>query len=451
MSKIGWIGLLVLLVCSPSWAQQGLLSTVLHDSTRDKEIPVDIFYPSDFPGVGADPALGEFPVVVFGHAMAVPVYSYRHFITALGYEKYIVVLPKTEMTMTPELEEFSKDIAFCADELWRLAQNDPSFLLYRKLDGAFAAVGHSLGGSSSIWAATRTKLFKTVVAFAPPEIEPFPSLAAASLDIPALVMAGTADGVTSMAEHVLPVYKALSSPCKMLISIKGGSHCGFANSNWLCNLGESILAPATFISRKEQHQVTHDYLMPWLKYFMYNTCNQLETMIDSAHVDTRVNLSAECDMRLKPCIESDGDVLQVSASGGLYAWTINGEVMEGESFESISLGYGSGVYRNVVEHDNGCKVFSEEFWYHNDEPAPFGTLQYRVYQSRGEDELVVEVFGTQLPLELSVYDPSGKLVFKEWVNSNRQKLALNGAMNGLMYYVIYNGEDAIGQGKTFIQ
>lgn len=446
-----WIFLCVFWCAAPLFAQQGLLSTTFHDSSRAKDIPVDIFYPSQIPAVLAQPDTGEFPVVVFGHAMAVPVYSYRHLITAFGSEKFILVLPKTEMTMTPELEQFSTDIAFCAEEIWRQSKQDPDFVLYGKLDGAFAAVGHSLGGSSSIWAATRSNLFNTVVALSPPEIEPYPSDAAAQLDIPALVITGSADGVTSLGEHVLPIYTSFSSSCKMLLTIKGGSHCGFANSNWLCNLGEKILAPSDFISRKAQHQVTHDYLMPWLNYHLRADCDQLQNLYDFADVDHRIEFTSDCDALSKPCVHYEEGMLKAISPGISFKWNINGEEILGERFESVSMGYGSGVYQAEVLLDNKCVITSEEFWHHNAKPSELGGFRYRVYQPYGKHELVIEVFGADFPLRFTGYSTSGEQLLELQVTDNRQHIPIAENFKGLLHYALHaKGQSSI-KGKIAIE
>jgi len=449
MRAVGLI-LLLLLPAGTLFGQQGLMMTAFYDSLRSKEIPVDIFYPSEYPGVNARARKGLHPVVVFGHAMAIPVQSYRHIVSNFGQQGYIVVLPKTEMSMTPALEEFSSDIAFCAEELLRKSIEEPGFLLHGKVARRFAAVGHSLGGSSAIWAATRTDLFQTVVAMAPPEVEPFPSIAAATLSIPVLVITGTKDGVTSMEDHVMPVFLALASPCKMLIGIKGGSHCGFSNSNWLCNLGESLLAPSSFIPRKDQHIITHTYIAPWLKYFLFDECKGLPALVHNALNDERVDIVDDCSILISPCVDIDRDMLRLEASVGNIQWMLNGEAISGEHFQTVALGHGAGVYQCTIDLGNGCSIRSEEFWHHSGMREARGNLHYRFYRPVDQSELNFEIFGKDIPVHLDVFDSSGKRVLAEHVSENRQTYQLPANTRGILHYSLSKKEVVLSRGKILM-
>jgi hypothetical protein len=79
--------------------------------------------------------------------------------------------------------------------------------------------------------------------------------------VPALLFAGSSDCVTPPAQHQIPIYNALASPCRTLVTVTGASHCQFAQANTACSLGESC-SPS--ITRSTQHAIVNRFLTPWL-------------------------------------------------------------------------------------------------------------------------------------------------------------------------------------------
>jgi hypothetical protein len=61
------------------------------------------------------------------------------------------------------------------------------------------------------------------------------------------------------------MYDALASACKSRVSLLGGSHCQFAEYNFTCSLGEGS-CPSPTITRDEQHGLTIDLMVPWLRH-----------------------------------------------------------------------------------------------------------------------------------------------------------------------------------------
>lgn len=440
------IALTALLFTHGLRAQSAMILKTFHDASRDRDIAADVFYPSDQLGVGHPVSGGPHPVVVFGHGMAMPVQSYRHLVQELMAANYIVVLPKTEMSMSPDHDAFSRDLAYMTEAMIREGEDKDS-PLYGGVAPRFAAVGHSMGGGASFWAATVTDRFETILALAPAEFEPPPSQAAAQIDIPVLVITGESDGVTSLDGHIFPIYESLDVPCKKLIAIKGGSHCGFANSNWLCNMGESILAPSDFIPRKEQHAITHDYMMPWLAYHLTNACDTLRDLSAVALADNRVVYQNDCAPFIAPCADINENEIRLAPFAERYTWALNGEQIPGEQFQSISTGYGSGVYQCIAELYNGCKVESEPIWFHGDRIETRGSLQYRVYEHPSSGTYYIEVFGVDLPLKVRWYSVNGVELETYTIYKNRQALNFPTGQFGLQYFSLESDGKIIASGK----
>ena len=60
----------------------------------------------------------------------------------------------------------------------------------------------------------------------------------------------------------------MSSDCKTFVSIIGGAHCYFANSNFNCDFGEATSSSGISISRAEQQTRTFASLDSWFDYIL---------------------------------------------------------------------------------------------------------------------------------------------------------------------------------------
>ena len=60
---------------------------------------------------------------------------------------------------------------------------------------------------------------------------------AKTVTVPSLILSGAQDGVTPPVDHHIPMYDSLASACKTFVSIIGGAHCYFANTNIACDVG----------------------------------------------------------------------------------------------------------------------------------------------------------------------------------------------------------------------
>jgi dienelactone hydrolase len=282
--------LIALLTCRLIFSQQyeiGCMEADFVDSCRKaRVIEALVFYPADTSGSGvpvAMPVHDGFPVIVFGHGYQLSVDAYRNIWEHLVPEGCVVVLPQSASGMFPSHLEFGMDLAFVLDEMIRLS-GDPASVFSGRLLPYGCLMGHSMGGGAAILGALHSEAIKGLVVLAPLDTRPSSAEAAKEVSLPTLVFAGSDDYITPPEKHQLPIYESLQSSQKAYISILGGSHCQMADENRLCNFAESSCIRKPGISREEQHAILNRYIMPWLKFSLYNdtaACREIHMQMAS--------------------------------------------------------------------------------------------------------------------------------------------------------------------------
>jgi hypothetical protein len=167
-------------------------------------------------------------------------------------------------------------------------------LFYQRIDSMSCVMGHSMGGGAAFLAAQQSPSIKAIATLAAAETSPSAINAAASLSIPALLLAGGNDCVTPPSGHQIPMYNSLQSDCKTYISINGGSHCQMAEYNFYCAFGEATCSPSPAISRAQQHLVINRYLTPWLQSILKGDETAGEVFDSTLRVDPEVTWLKNC-------------------------------------------------------------------------------------------------------------------------------------------------------------
>jgi predicted dienelactone hydrolase len=258
------------LLCAPAgpaWAYPvGHTTITFTDPERaNRQIQTEIYYPAETAGEDvpvAPPPAGGFAVVAFGHGYLMGWDSYAYLWEALAPAGYVVALPRTEGGMLPDHAAFGADLAFLVRGM-RAEGENPGSLFFGKIAAAAAVAGHSMGGGASFLAAQTESTVTALFNLAAAETNPSAISAAASIALPALLFSGSYDCVTPPAQHQEPMYDALASACRTWVTITGGSHCQFAESNFFCNLGEGSCSDP-LISRSTQQALVIQLLVPWL-------------------------------------------------------------------------------------------------------------------------------------------------------------------------------------------
>ena len=266
----------------------GHTNMAFFDEARNRSISTEIYYPADETGENVELANGGFPVIVFGHGFLMAYEAYANFWTELVPKGYIMAFPTTEMSLSPAHEELGADIRFVADEVLNLNNNE-STIFYNSIHAKIALMGHSMGGGASLLASENNANISTVINFAAAETSPSAIMAAANVNVPALIFSGEEDCVAPEIENQIPMYEAINSDCKTLIKVKNGGHCYFADNNIACNLGETFCGNDFVITREEQHETTFAFLNLWLDYTLNGNENALEEFNETILTSDLVN------------------------------------------------------------------------------------------------------------------------------------------------------------------
>jgi pimeloyl-ACP methyl ester carboxylesterase len=274
------------------FAQQpiGTTTWLLTDATRDgREITCNVLYPGVSSAAEAAPDNGPFPLIVFGHGFLLGPEDYENLASGLVNAGYIIALVATEQTFAPSHQDFGLDLAFVAHEL---IQNGTSGVLTGSLLPTVAIMGHSMGGGAAWLAASANPLIETVVAFAPAETTPSAVAVGGDIQVPVLVLSGSADDVTPPESQHLPIYNATNTaPCRAFASIVDGGHCGFADPGTLCDLGEIGFSGLT---HSEQLEITLSLVVPWLDRFLKNDPLAWWNFEDSSSTSDDLILDVDC-------------------------------------------------------------------------------------------------------------------------------------------------------------
>jgi len=267
----------------------GHKSILFVDTSRDnRKVRTEVYYPSDTSGKNAaisETIAGKFPVICFGHGYQMSWNSYKYISDSLVPHGFIIAFPKTERKLFPSHMDLAIDIAFILDELLESGQN-PSSIFYNRVDSMSCAMGHSMGGGSAILASRFSSSIRSLAILAPLDTRPSSINAASELEIPAMILAGKNDCVTRPEIHQVPIYSNLKSHSKIIITIKGASHCQMADRSAKCRLAESTCKPGPEITDKAQHSIVLKYLLPWLDFYLkgdLTSAKQFDSLLENDH------------------------------------------------------------------------------------------------------------------------------------------------------------------------
>lgn len=246
----------------------GTRTITYQDPARNnRNIQTYLYYPATVAGANQPVASGLFPVVVIGHGFTMNYAPYVFWGNALAEAGYIVAIPNTETGFSPSHSAFAADMAFLVAKLYS-ENNNSNSPFYQRVQSDACIMGHSMGGGCTYLASQNNVNVSATITFAAAETNPSAIAAAANVNCPSLVFSGSADCVTPPAQHQVPIYDALPD-CKAYLSLVGGGHCNFANSNFNCSLGESFCNPAgPPMPADTQRAITLLFVRPWLDRFL---------------------------------------------------------------------------------------------------------------------------------------------------------------------------------------
>ena len=265
-------------------------------SRNNRVIETEIYYPSDVTGDNVAMTTSTsvtFPVLSFGHGFVMTWNTYQNYWNFLVPNGYIMLFPKSEGSFSPSHLDFGKDLSFVLEQMTVLG-NDPSSIFYNRVSIMNTVMGHSMGGGASFLAAQLNSNIKTIVNFASAETTPSAIQAATNISIPSLMFSGVNDCVTPPNTNQIPMYTGLTSACKTLVNIIGGSHCQMADSNFFCGVGEASCSPQATIARTAQHNIINSYILPWLDFQLKGNCTQGNAFDNQILVDNAITYQKNC-------------------------------------------------------------------------------------------------------------------------------------------------------------
>lgn len=338
----------------------GTTSWLLIDDTRGgREIACDVRYPGVSDTAETAPDNGPFPLVVFGHGFLMGPEDYDGLSAGMVNAGYVVALVATEQTFAPSHQNFGLDLAFVANEM---VQNGATGILDGWLQPHAAIAGHSMGGGATWLAASTNPLIDAVVAFAPTETSPSAGAAGEDIQVPVLVLSGSADVITPPDTQHLPLYNSTTgAPCRAFASLVDGSHCGFADQGTLCDIGEIGFQG---LSHAEQLELTLGLLVPWLDAFLRDDPLAWGEFEDYAAASNDLILELDCALSIRPKIPLPLQVYPNPTSNSMtLSWKAFGQTAEahvidlaGRIHQSWNLGGASESH--VLKLDPGVYVLN---------------------------------------------------------------------------------------------
>lgn len=412
----------VILFSFPALSQYqiGHFNVTFQDPDRgNRNIETEIYYPSVSTGNNTPISSGQFPVIVFGHGFVMAWDAYENIWEEIVSKGYIMVFPRTEGSIfSTDHQQFGWDLQFLVTKLQNEGNNSSS-PLFNGVGNNTALMGHSMGGGASFLAADSlcengNGQLKTIIGLAPAESNSngVSSINSASnVSVPALIFSGSQDGVTPPIDHHLPIYNSLSSDCKAFISIIGGGHCYFANSNFNCDFGESTSSTGISITRAEQHDVTFDFLNLWLDYTLKNGCADFNAFQDSLANSNRITKEQTCIQNPIPSITENGGVLTSSISGVSYQWYLDNNPINGaNSIEFTSITDGN--YTVEVSFLEGCPTTSSPFNIATNNILDSIKQKMNVYPNPARAFINIEV-SEGLKYEATLYNLQGRILARK--------------------------------------
>ena len=99
--------------------QTGNYNITFQDPNRsNRNIETEIYYPATYQGENSTVAIGQFPVIVFGHGLLIPWSDYQILWEQFVPKGYIMVIPKTESgLLSTDHQEFGWDLQFLVTKI----------------------------------------------------------------------------------------------------------------------------------------------------------------------------------------------------------------------------------------------------------------------------------------------------------------------------------------------
>lgn len=322
-----------------------------------RQIQTEIYYPAANAGNNTPLANGVFPVITFGHGFVMTWEAYQNIWEFFVPKGFILAFPRTEAGFSPNHLDFALDLRV-VNERMKLEGQTSNSPFYEKISDKTALMGHSMGGGASILAAENYTEIDCVVGLAPAETTPSAITASSNISLPTIIISGSQDGVTPPSQHHVPIYNALTSTCKMFVSINGGGHCYFANANLNCDLGEATASTGISITRTQQQNITQGLLLHYFNTYLKAQCFQ--TLQSALQSQSGINTLNNCGYTalsinaniVQPNLNNGGSI-EIIVSGGTppysYQWSNGAKT---KNIQNLA----GGIHTLIVSDAQRCQI-----------------------------------------------------------------------------------------------
>jgi len=385
-----------------------------------RQIQTEIYYPANTSGDNVSVASGRFPVITFGHGFAMAWSAYTTIWQHYAARGYILAFPRTEggLIPGPSHGDFGTDLKQVSDKMLALDANSSSLFNGKILQKA-AIIGHSMGGGASFLAAANNSNIETVIGLAPAETNPSAIAAAPNVSVPALIFSGSADGVTPPAEHHIPIYNGLTSSCKSFVSISGGAHCYYANTDFNCDFGESVSSPSISITRAAQQTAMFGLLDPWLDFKLKGICESYAAFLLGINSQPGTVNESICPSLPIVTIINDpnqGAGVYCSSETGLsYQWYMDNQPIIGETQQCYNIPVDLGAtYQVAVYLQNGCVLSQSLTFESNVDETSLNHLE--IYPNPANQLVTIKNNATEI--KVRILDANGRIIEEQLDNAS---------------------------------
>ncbi|MCX6196442.1 MAG: T9SS type A sorting domain-containing protein, partial [Flavobacteriia bacterium] len=317
-----------------------------------------------------------------------------------------------------------------SDKMLALDANSSSLFNGKILQKA-AIIGHSMGGGASFLAAVNNPNIETVIGLAPAETNPSAIAAASNVSVPALIFSGSADGVTPPAEHHFPIYNGLTSSCKSFVSISGGAHCYYANTDFNCDFGESVSSPSISITRAAQQTAMFGLLDPWLDFKLKDICESYAAFL--LGIDSQPGTVNESICPSLPIVTLDNDPNQGSGvycsseTGLSYQWYMDNQPIIGETQQCYNIPVDLGAtYQVAVSFQNGCVLSQSLTFESNVDETSLNYLE--IYPNPANQFVTIKNNATEI--KVRILDANGRIIEDHLDNASSHSFDLSRLKKG---------------------
>lgn len=361
------------LVSAQNFAVGSKSFTLTDPDRNNRSIPIKVYYPATTSGADQPWAQGTFPVVIFGHGFVMSYSAYQNIWENQVPFGYVYVMLDTENGFNVSHANFGLDFRFVSNYLNSQSEISTSFF-HQKVNSFHVFMGHSMGGGAAFLGAQNFDACKAVIGLSPAETNPSAAAAAALLTQPCVVVAASGDAVTPPANHQIPIYNS-AAQCKYYISLTGGAHCYYANTDFACDFGETTAGSQPTISRFFQQTISYNIIKNAIDLFRFPSEGLLayfNDFVSSLNNENIATFEKNCDqpvyikaspfdseLLIYPNPQTQGQVFFNQPVSGIAALSdISGKIIQSlvvKNDVSIKLpdNLSNGIYFLILRGNNG--------------------------------------------------------------------------------------------------